>query len=99
MLIGHFGMTPDGAGLLKRHRDQLLFWEKWLSREAQRYSPQEVVEGCAEGLLAEDPRLAAFRDFPAAARKRERYFLKNSINGFLGWLSAQKAEPIVVERG
>jgi glyoxylase-like metal-dependent hydrolase (beta-lactamase superfamily II) len=99
MLIGHFGMTPDGAGLLKRHRDQLLFWEKWLSREAQRYSPEEVVEGCAEGLLAEDPRLAAFRDFPAAARKRERYFLENSINGFLGWLSAQKAERIVVERG
>jgi glyoxylase-like metal-dependent hydrolase (beta-lactamase superfamily II) len=90
MLIGHFGMTPDGTGLLKRHRDQLLFWDKWLSREAQRYSSEEVVEGCSEGLLVEDPRLAAFHDFPAAAQKRERYFLKNSINGFLGWLSAQK---------
>ena len=86
MLIGHFGMTEDGTGLLKRHRNQLLFWEKWLSREAERYPSEEVVESCAEGLLVEDPCLAAFHDFPAPARKRERYFLKNSINGFLGWL-------------
>jgi len=90
MVLGHFGMTEDGTGLLKRHRDQLLFWEKWLSREAGRYSPEEAVECCTEGLLVEDPRLAAFHDFAAPAQKRERYFLKNSINGFLGWLSAQK---------
>jgi glyoxylase-like metal-dependent hydrolase (beta-lactamase superfamily II) len=86
MLIGHFGLTEDGTGLLQRHRDQLLFWEKWLSREAGRYPPAEAVGCCTERLLAEDPRLASFQVFPQAAQKRERYFLKNSVSGFLGWL-------------
>jgi len=86
MMIGHFGVTDDGTGLLKRHREQLLFWEKWLAKPPEGYSAAEALEGCAEGLLAEDPCLAAFNAFPAPARRRERYFLKNSINGFLGWL-------------
>jgi hypothetical protein len=86
MMIGHFGVTDDGTGLLKRHREQLLFWEKWLAKLPEGYSAAEALEGCAEGLLAEDPCLAAFNAFPAPARRRERYFLKNSINGFLGWL-------------
>jgi glyoxylase-like metal-dependent hydrolase (beta-lactamase superfamily II) len=89
MYIGHHGMTPEGTGLLRRHRDQLLFWEKWLSRQARGSLSAEALEGCAERLLAEDPRLAAFHEFSATAQKRERYFLKNSINGFLGWLSAE----------
>jgi glyoxylase-like metal-dependent hydrolase (beta-lactamase superfamily II) len=87
MMIGHFGATEDGTGLLMRHREQLLFWEKWLARQAGRSSSAEsLADECAEGLLAEDPCLAGFNDFPAPARRRERYFLKNSISGFLGWL-------------
>jgi len=30
--------------------------------------------------------LSAFSLFPAPAQERERYFLKNSVSGFLGWL-------------
>jgi hypothetical protein len=30
--------------------------------------------------------MAAFSQFPAPAQEREKYFLKNSINGFLGWI-------------
>ncbi len=86
MMIGHFGAVEDGAKLLKRHRKQLIFWEEWLSRMARRYSAEEALDVCAEGLLQEDPCLAAFRAFPEPAQRRERYFLKNSINGFLGWL-------------
>jgi glyoxylase-like metal-dependent hydrolase (beta-lactamase superfamily II) len=87
MMIGHFGATEDGAGLLARHREQLLFWEKWLARQAGRSSAADTLaDDCVEGLLAEDPCLAAFDGFPKAAQRRERYFLKNSINGFLGWL-------------
>ncbi len=91
MMIGHFGLTEDGAGLLMRHRRQLLFWESWLARQVERArTAEDLADGCAEGLLAEDPCLAAFSAFAPPAQKRERYFLKNSINGFLGWLSAQK---------
>lgn len=86
MMVGHFGMVADGTGLLKRHREQLLFWEEWLARMAGRHSAEEILDACAEGLLAEDPCLSDFGAFPEPARKRERYFLKNSINGFLGWI-------------
>lgn len=86
MMIGHFGVVEDGVGLLKRHRTQLVFWEQWLARMAGRDPAEEVLDLCAEGLLREDPCLAAFDAFPAPVQRRERYFLKNSINGFLGWV-------------
>jgi hypothetical protein len=85
-MIGHFGMVEDGADLLRRHREQLLFWEDWLARGAGRRAAAEDLDACAQGLLAEDPCLAGFSAFSEAAQRRERYFLKNSINGFLGWI-------------
>jgi hypothetical protein len=48
------------------------------------------VPCCVDGLLAEDPLLGAFGLFPQPAQERERYFLKNSVSGFLGWLTAPK---------
>jgi glyoxylase-like metal-dependent hydrolase (beta-lactamase superfamily II) len=91
MMIGHFGVTEDGTGLLRRHREQLVFWEDWLAKQTRRSStPESFAAYCEEGLLAEDPCLSALSAFPEPARRRERYFLKNSINGFLGWLA--KAE-------
>jgi glyoxylase-like metal-dependent hydrolase (beta-lactamase superfamily II) len=86
MMVGHFGAVEDGLGLLNRHRRQLLFWEKWLAQKVERYAAAETLEACADGLLAQDPCLAAFNAFPPPAQRRERYFLKNSINGFLGWI-------------
>jgi glyoxylase-like metal-dependent hydrolase (beta-lactamase superfamily II) len=91
MMVGHFGLVENGAALLKRHREQLLFWEEWLARQPRFHSDAAALEACAEGLLGQDPCLAAFEAFPEPARRRERYFLKNSISGFLGWLSAQKS--------
>jgi glyoxylase-like metal-dependent hydrolase (beta-lactamase superfamily II) len=87
MMVGHFGAVADGLGLLNRHRDQLRFWEKWLARQVERDAAAETLEACAEGLLAQDPCLASFGAFAPPAQRRERYFLKNSINGFLGWIA------------
>jgi glyoxylase-like metal-dependent hydrolase (beta-lactamase superfamily II) len=100
MMIGHFGATEDGAGLLQRHRGQLLFWENWLARRAGRSSAGDALaEECAAGLLADDPCLAAFAAFPEPARRRERYFLKNSVNGFLGWIEKPKEGILNAEGG
>jgi glyoxylase-like metal-dependent hydrolase (beta-lactamase superfamily II) len=86
MMLGHYGMVEDGLELLKRHREQLHFWEEWLARMAGRHPVAERLEACAQGLLEEDPCLADFNAFSETAQRRERYFLKNSINGFLGWI-------------
>lgn len=90
MMIGHYGMVTDGLGLLKRHREQLIFWENWVARMAGRHSAEKLLDVLSQGLLAEDPCLACFSGFSEPAQRRERYFLKNSINGFLGWI--QKSE-------
>ena len=89
MVVGHFGMKPDGVGLLRRHRAQLLFWERWMTERIGATAAAEAVERCAQGLLADDPLLGAFGRFPEPARERERYFLKNSISGFLGWVAGK----------
>ena len=85
MVVGHHGIRDNGAELLRRHREQLLFWEGWIAAHRD-----DTVERLAEGLLAEDPLLRAFAGFPAPAQQRERYFLKNSVNGFLGWVREKK---------
>jgi glyoxylase-like metal-dependent hydrolase (beta-lactamase superfamily II) len=88
MAMGHLGLIADGLGLLHRHRDQLLFWEKWLARCARESTGGDLLERARAGLLREDPRMAAFDRFPRPAQEREKYFLGNSISGFLGWVSA-----------
>jgi len=67
-----------------------VFWERWIEDRSGGTTGDAVVQLCMEGLLAEDPLLSAFDQFPPPAQKRERYFMGNSINGFLGWL--QKSE-------
>jgi len=89
MGVGHFGMTENGGALLQRHREQLLFWEKWIRDHRGDRPEDEAVDLCLHGLIAEDPLLAGLSQFPDAVQERERYFLKNSIKGFLGWISAK----------
>jgi len=86
MVVGHFGMIEDGGNLLTRHREQLVFWERWIGDRIGGTTGDAAIQLCMEGLLAEDPLLSAFDQFPPPAQKRERYFMGNSINGFLGWL-------------
>jgi glyoxylase-like metal-dependent hydrolase (beta-lactamase superfamily II) len=90
MVVGHFGIKSDGTELLRRHRGQLLFWEQWMAAHIGPAATDAAVQACVEGLLAEDPLMSAFGLFPRPAQQRERYFLKNSVSGFLGWLTAQR---------
>ena len=86
MVLGHHGAVEDGLRLLRRHRGQLSFWEEWIRRRAAAWPESVAVARCVDGLLAEDPLLGAFERFPPPARQRERYFMSNSVNGFLGWV-------------
>jgi glyoxylase-like metal-dependent hydrolase (beta-lactamase superfamily II) len=86
MVVGHSGMWENGCALLRRHREQLLFWERWMSAHSGSCPAEEAIQRCAEGLLAGDPLLASFSAFSKPVQERERYFLKNSVSGFLGWL-------------
>jgi glyoxylase-like metal-dependent hydrolase (beta-lactamase superfamily II) len=86
MVVGHFGMTEEGGKLLARQREQLVFWGKWIGDRIGGSTGDAAIQRCMEGLLAEDPLLSAFDRFPPPAQQREKYFMGNSINGFLGWI-------------
>ena len=85
----HFGINNDAAKMLKIHRDQLLLWEKLIKDEMNKCGQKDPVNTCMQRLLEEDPLLAAFHRLPPDVMERERYFLRNSISGYLGYLDSK----------
>jgi glyoxylase-like metal-dependent hydrolase (beta-lactamase superfamily II) len=84
----HFGINEDALMLLESHRRQLLLWEALIKDEIQKGSEKDRAAACLERLLKEDPLMASFDQLAPAIQKRERYFLNNSINGYLGYLDS-----------
>ncbi|MBT8340591.1 MAG: MBL fold metallo-hydrolase [Desulfatitalea sp.] len=86
---GHVGMQPDARKMLHTHREQLVRWrqliEPWHDEDSN--LGDERMEALLDHLLSQDPLLSDFSRFPADARERERFFLRNSIKGYWGYLS------------
>ena len=85
MCFAHFGRAESSHRMLKRGRAQLLFWEKIIREEMAKSDPL-LVERCMARLLAEDAELRSFAALSRADQDRERYFMGNSIKGYLGFL-------------
>lgn len=85
--FGHFGASDDTPAVFSVHRNQLLFWGQAVADERSSDPGDGIAERCMARLLATDPNLAAFDRLPPAVQQRERYFMANSIRGYLGWLS------------
>ena len=88
LCYGHFGATRNGPAMLAAHRRQLLDWAESIG-EVTRGLPAgaDPLEPCLARLLETDPLLAGLRYFPPDVRRRELGFLRNSVRGFLGYLS------------
>ena len=87
---GHFGAHPDAVEMLHIHRRQLRFWEKLLRAERNKFDETERISGCLQRLLKKDKLMATFDQLPSDVQAREKYFLQNSITGYLGYLSSEK---------
>ena len=87
---GHYGAHPDAVKMLNIHRRQLQFWEQLLRAEKNKFDESERESKCMQRLLQEDKLMGTFDQLPKDTQARERYFLKNSINGYLGYLSSEK---------
>jgi hypothetical protein len=74
--------------MLHRFKEQLRRWEE-IIRRILRTGRDPDLDFCVERLLVEDPELAGFQDLSPEARRRERYFMRNSVLGFLGYLGSQ----------
>jgi len=85
LCYGHFGQAENSREMLQRFRDQLLFWKEIVFGELQR-GEEDLLSRCMAALLEKDPELKRFGDLSPEFQSRERYFLTNSINGFIGYL-------------
>jgi len=86
LCYGHFGTAESSTTMLAAHKEQLLFWRDLLDDE-QRSAPEEdLFESCYRRLLRDDPKLAALTEMDPDKRERERFFILNSIKGYLGYL-------------
>lgn len=85
MYYGHFGMGESSHRLLKRFRDQLLRWNDMVKEEIAA-GDSNLPERCLESLLKKDPDLETFALMDPDTQMRERFFLSNSVRGYLGYL-------------
>lgn len=81
---GHHGFYNDTMKLLRLHRTQLKLWEMVIGEVIQREGESDPTAICMARLLQQDPLLKSLCSAPDAIQKRERFFLSNSIRGFLG---------------
>lgn len=87
IFYGHFGPADEASLRLARHREQLHLWAQTIQEAVEKGAGEEEI---LAQLLEGDPNLKGFNGLPPAQRERERYFLMNSIRGFVGYLERQK---------
>ena len=81
--FGHHGFFPNPSELLRKHKNQLTLWEKVITEAAGQESRDGLTGACLNRLLRRDPLMKHVRGAPAAVQGRERFFLANSIRGFI----------------
>jgi glyoxylase-like metal-dependent hydrolase (beta-lactamase superfamily II) len=86
---GHYGLHPDAIKMLSIHRGQLQFWEQLLRTEKNQFDEAKRDAKCLALLLREDKLMETFDQLPVDIQAREHYFLKNSIDGYLGYLRSE----------
>ena len=84
LCYAHFGIARDSHRLLERFRAQLFRWNDIIYDQLQE-EDEDLRDRCMDALLEKDPDLAAFADMDTDSQMRERIFLTNSINGFIGY--------------
>jgi len=86
---GHFGLKTNAVERLTLHRNQLLTWQKIIRNINATTSSPDPVDACLQRLLQEDTLLKGFYLLSPDEQEREKFFLSNSIKGFLGYLMGE----------
>ncbi len=75
---GHYGFSDKGEMILKLHTNQLKMW-KQISDTFRQYEISQILNH----LFDKDCLLHPYTKFDDGLKQREKYFLTNSIKGFL----------------
>jgi len=87
---GHFRLAGSSHAMLRRQKHQLILWEGIIKEELSR-GEDRVMERSLDALLRKDPELKAFSALSPEDQARERFFMGNCIEGYLGFLSLPPA--------
>ena len=85
--FSHFGQAESSHRLLEMSRNQLLRWRDIIHGivSGGTEDDKDLVDRCMAALLEKDPNLMALSRMKPDRQKRERYFLANSVMGFIGY--------------
>jgi len=85
LCYAHYGRAESSHRSLRRSRDQLNRWEEIIKKEVSS-GQRHLLERCMDRLLEKDPELRAFEMMEPNRQATERFFMANSIRGYLGFL-------------
>lgn len=92
--FGHSDQILYSRPLLSRYEEQLKFWLDYLrplARPEKGASRAEHLERLTDRLLADDPELKPLNFLVGHDLWREKFFLKNSVQGLVEYLSQEPA--------
>jgi glyoxylase-like metal-dependent hydrolase (beta-lactamase superfamily II) len=97
MCYAHFGGADSSHRLLRTFRDQLMRWKRIIreSTAGRLHGDDDLVRRCIDTLLEQDPDLRAFERMDPDTQKRERFFMANAVNGFIGFFRENKTDEII----
>lgn len=81
----HFGDAQNSRQMLKRFRAQIFRWKELIQKEMSAGS-DDLMMRCVNSLLEKDPDLKAFKLMDPDTQKRERFFVANSVRGYIEFL-------------
>lgn len=81
----HFGDAQNSRRMLKRFRAQIFRWKELIQKEMSAGS-DDLMMRCVNSLLEKDPDLKAFKFMEPDTQNRERFFVANSVRGYIEFL-------------
>jgi glyoxylase-like metal-dependent hydrolase (beta-lactamase superfamily II) len=88
IFFAHAGSHPSSKTMVGLYKEQLFRWKELISSAWQDH-PAEILEQATDLLLEKDPLLQCFAKMDGPTQQRERFFMANSIAGFVGYLQQQ----------
>ncbi|MFC1883279.1 MBL fold metallo-hydrolase [Thermodesulfobacteriota bacterium] len=83
--FAHLGKCDNSQPHLRQFKDQMTLWRDIISGEIKK-GENDLEDRCLRRLIAKDSHLNAFLKMEPIIMEREKFFIRNSIKGFIGYL-------------
>ncbi len=83
----HAGFHRDARKMLKRYREQLFFWRDIVAEQMKEQGKNDLIDRCISMVVERDELLRSLRIMKKDERDRESFFTRNSLLGFIEYLT------------